>query len=74
MDKNFKKNMKKISNESDVVCDPDSTVKIICIKEHSVKAPDVSGKIGVKTYKVGDIYHRNEVILKPTMWHIYEKE
>lgn len=74
MDKKFKKNMRKISDESNVVCDPESTVKIICIKEHSVKAPDETGKISLKTYKEGDICSRNEVFLKPKMWQMYEKE
>ena len=74
MNKNFKKNIKKISDESDVVCNPESTVKLICIKNHTVKAPSEGGNITLKTYKVGDIVPRNELILKPTMWSIYEEE
>jgi len=59
---------KKLNDELDVVYNPDSTVKLKCIKEHEVKFPDANGKMTKHTYKVGDIFERRDIFLKPTCW------
>ena len=63
-------NTKKLTDESDVVYNPESTVRIKCIKEHTVKFPNAEKKMIEHTYKVGDVHERRDVFLKPKNWEL----
>lgn len=63
-------NTKKLNDESDVVYNPESKAKIICIKEHTVTFPDAENKKIAHTYKVGDVHERRDVFLKPRFWEL----
>lgn len=57
-----------LNDENDIVCNPESKVRIVCLKEHTVKYPDENNRVSPHTYKIGDIYERKDVYLRPKLW------
>lgn len=55
-----------------IIDNPESTVRLRCTVEYTVKAPNAEGKMEPRTYTVGEVLERKEIFLNPKKWEIAE--